>query len=31
MEFLRVPMDAQQRLNRVLRLELIDWLEKTTS
>ena len=28
MEFLRVPVDAQQRLNRVLRLELIDWLEK---
>ncbi len=27
-EFLRVPVDAQQRLNRVLRLELIDWLEK---
>ena len=27
-EFQRVPVDAQQRLNRLLRLELIEWLEK---
>lgn len=27
-EFQRVPADAQQRLNRLLRLELIEWLEK---
>jgi hypothetical protein len=30
-EFQRVPVDAQQRLNRLLRLELIEWLEKTPS
>lgn len=27
-EFQRLPVEAQQRLNRVLRLELIEWLEK---
>ena len=26
-EFVRVPLDAQQRLNRTLRMELIEWLE----
>ena len=26
-EFVRVPLEAQQRLNRTLRLELIHWLE----
>lgn len=27
-EFQRMPTEAQQRLNRLLRLELIEWLEK---
>ncbi len=27
-EFVRVPLEAQQRLNRTLRMELIEWLEK---
>ena len=26
-EFVRVPVEAQQRLNRRLRIELIEWLE----
>ncbi|MCW5798405.1 MAG: PilZ domain-containing protein [Nitrospira sp.] len=26
-EFVRVPLEAQQRLNRTLRMELIEWLE----
>jgi len=26
-EFLRLPVEAQQRLNRALRLELIEWLK----
>ncbi|MCC6967060.1 MAG: PilZ domain-containing protein [Nitrospira sp.] len=27
-EFVRVPLEAQQRLNHRLRIELIDWLEQ---
>ena len=27
-EFVRMPIEAQQRLNRTLRVELIEWLEK---
>ncbi|MBX3235246.1 MAG: PilZ domain-containing protein [Nitrospiraceae bacterium] len=26
-EFVRLPLEAQQRLNRTLRLELIEWLK----
>jgi len=26
-EFVRMPVEAQQRLNRTLRIELIEWLE----
>ena len=27
-EFMRIPVEAQQRLNRTLRVELIEWLEQ---
>ncbi|MCS6319299.1 MAG: hypothetical protein H8K05_16285 [Nitrospira sp.] len=27
-EFIRLPLEAQQRLHRTLRTELIEWLKK---
>jgi hypothetical protein len=30
-EFVRLPLEAQQRLNRTLRTELIEWLKSRQS